>query len=121
LIKGGEVVFEKRIKELEEALFKTNISDYQINSFDGNTLVMVGSFDLTYYYEIKLTFKEVDYVNCPSYFDTDRIRLATTEERQKYKKQCQLDHSDYMVVFDVDVLDTFYFIVCMDFEFEKGD
>jgi len=96
-------VLEKRMKELEEALSKTNISDYQVNSFDGNTLVMVGSF-----------------VNCPSYFDTDRIRLATTEEKQMYKKQCQLDHSDCMIIFDVDVLDTFYFIVCMDFEYEMG-
>ena len=106
--------------ELQKALSKTNISDYKIEKFDGDTLVLLGSFDLTYYYEVKITFQEVDYINCPSYFDTDRIRLATIEEREQFREQCQLEKEDLMIVFDVDVLKTFYFIICLDFQFEMG-
>ncbi|MFC4403347.1 hypothetical protein [Gracilibacillus xinjiangensis] len=38
----GETMLEDRMQQLQEALSTTNISDYQIESFD-----------LTYYYEIK--------------------------------------------------------------------
>ncbi|OXS76449.1 hypothetical protein B1B04_05620 [Lysinibacillus sp. KCTC 33748] len=113
-------MYQKRMEELQKALYETNIFDYQIDNFDGDTLVLLGSFDLAYYYEIKLTFKKVDYINCPSFFDIDRIRLATEEEKQKNSIQCQLDKEDIMIVFDVDVLETYYFIICQDFEYEMG-
>ncbi len=70
-----------------------------------------------YYYEVKITFLEVDYINCPVYFDTDS-RFASTEEREKYRGQCQLEKEDLMIVFDFDVSNTFYYL--SSFEFEMG-
>jgi hypothetical protein len=116
----GENMYQKRMAELQKALSETNISDYKIDSFDGDTLVLLGSFDLTYYYQIKLTFRQVDYINCPSYFDIERVRLATEKEREQNRVQCQLDKEDIMVILDADVLETYYFIVCQDFEYEMG-
>lgn len=103
------------MEEFQRALLDTNICDYTIDEFDGDTLVLKGSFDLAYYYEVIITFREVDYINCPVYFDTDRIRLSSTEEREKYRVQCQLEKEDLMIVFVQDVLNTFYFVICQDF------
>ena len=108
------------MEELEKALSKTNISDYQINSFDGNTLVMVGSFDLAYYYEVKLTFYSVDYINCPTYFGIERIRFATEEERNKNKNNSMIEPEDLMIVFEHNTFNQLYFIICEDFNYEFG-
>jgi hypothetical protein len=43
-------------------------TDFFLQSFDGHRLVVVGSFDLSYYHYIELHFMEVDHINCPVCF-----------------------------------------------------
>lgn len=43
-------------------------TDFALHAFDGDTLVMVGSFDLAYYYDVELRFHAVGRIDCPVRF-----------------------------------------------------
>ncbi|MDB5308370.1 MAG: hypothetical protein JWO38_2572 [Gemmataceae bacterium] len=43
-------------------------SDFHIRSFDGQRLILVGSFDLCYYHGLELHFIEVTHIDCPVWF-----------------------------------------------------
>ena len=111
---------EKRMEKLQKALSDTNISDYLIREFDGNNLILLGSFDLSYYFEIKFSFYKVDYINCPTYFSANQIRFATVEEKNRYREECMIEPEDLMIVFEDDTFKTFYFIICENFRYELG-
>ncbi len=44
-------------------------TDFRIESFDGQRLIVVGSFDLSYYHYIEVHFVDVDRIDCPVWFD----------------------------------------------------
>ena len=59
------------ISNLNSYLSKSNCSDFRIEKFDGCKLYIVGSFDLCYYYEVKIIFHEVSEIIMNSYFNLD--------------------------------------------------
>ncbi|OZM58715.1 hypothetical protein CIB95_03865 [Lottiidibacillus patelloidae] len=66
---------EIKIEKLQSELSQSNISDYLIRTYDsnenkweGNELIILGSIYHTWYYEIKLTFINVSYISCPTFF-----------------------------------------------------
>ncbi len=52
------------------------VDSYHIKSFDGWRLVLVGSFDLSYYHDVELTFSGVESIRCPVYFTAEGFRDA---------------------------------------------
>ncbi|OZM58462.1 hypothetical protein CIB95_02525 [Lottiidibacillus patelloidae] len=115
---------ERKIKKLESELSQSNISDYLIRTYDsnenkleGNELIILGSIYHTYYYEIKLTFINVSYISCPTFFSSNNIRLATKSEIVQLK--VALEPEEIVLVFE-DWSKDFYFVVCEDFKYEMG-
>ena len=50
--------------------------DFRWQSFDGSRLLIIGSFDLSYYHDIELSFVDVSFVHCPTNFSYPRIEDA---------------------------------------------
>jgi len=48
-------------------------SDFYLQSFDGQRLVLVGSFDLCYYHVLELHFVAVARIDCPVWFHNPRF------------------------------------------------
>jgi len=47
------------VEKINRFLGNSNCSDFQIKSFDGFRLHLIGSFDLCYYHEIEIIFNDV--------------------------------------------------------------
>jgi hypothetical protein len=63
------------------ALWDFEVRSFGTNQEDGDdSLVIVGSRDLTYYYDAKVTFLGVDYLALPTRFSHGLFRLATADE-----------------------------------------
>jgi len=48
--------------------------EFRFESFDGSRLVLIGSFDLSYYHDVELTFVDVEFIHCPTYMLGPRFR-----------------------------------------------
>jgi hypothetical protein len=57
-------------------LSANGIAEFRIGSFDGSQLLVIGSFDLSYYHDVELTFTEVEFIRCPTYFCEPHFRDA---------------------------------------------
>jgi hypothetical protein len=55
--------------------FATN-AEFRFDSFDGSRLVLIGSFDLSYYHDVELTFSEVSFIRCPTYLREPQFRVG---------------------------------------------
>ncbi|WP_145408301.1 hypothetical protein [Paenibacillus xylanexedens] len=73
------------VEQLQQELKQSNIEHFYIIACEwGNTLVLAGSFDFSYYHNVEITFDEVQFILCPgSIFNVEIIRLATEEEIQQ--------------------------------------
>lgn len=82
---------ETIITQLQNELEQTNINDFYIIGMNRNhDLLMLGSFDFSYYHELELIFYDVTYINCPtSGFTINRLRVASEEEVTKLEKIIQ--------------------------------
>ena len=67
-------------------IVSNSIPDFQIYSYHLNNLLLVGSFDFSYYPELEIEFKEVDYLSLPTEFYYPLLRLATIEESKSIKR-----------------------------------
>jgi hypothetical protein len=52
------------------------VDSYHIQTFDGHRLLVVGSFDLSYYHDVELMFSGVESIRCPVYFTAEGFRDA---------------------------------------------
>ena len=50
------------------------MDEFRFESFDGSRLVVIGGFDLSYYHDVELTFVDVEFIHCPTYFLDPRFR-----------------------------------------------
>jgi hypothetical protein len=57
------------------------VDSFRVQSFDANRLVIVGSFDLSYYHNIEVEFTGVAYVACATNFFEPKFRAGTPDER----------------------------------------
>ncbi|RXZ77432.1 hypothetical protein EBB07_31200 [Paenibacillaceae bacterium] len=73
------------LKKLNNELSRTNIGDFCIYHYSSRpSLLLVGSFDFSYYHNVEIAFNEVSFVICPGgIFTVDHFRLATKDELQR--------------------------------------
>ncbi len=69
----------------EFRIFEYNVQEYTFGQFDVKAphrfyLKIVGSFDFGYYHEVEITFFDVRYISCPTFFRGGRFRFATADE-----------------------------------------
>jgi hypothetical protein len=66
------------VATLEEVnrLSTGGVNEFRVESFAGTQLVVIGSFDLCYYHDIELTFTEVEFIHCPTYFREPQFQDA---------------------------------------------
>lgn len=102
---------DQHIQQFQKEFLKWSLNEYRIDSFNGIDLVIIGSFDLAYYYDLEIIFHEVDYIECPTYFSAlNQIRLGTEEERQKL-------HAEHVVIVLENDEGGCYYISCNHFEY----
>ena len=77
----GKSVFALMTKLVES----TNITDFSVSRFDGSTLLLIGSSDLSYYHEAEVLFTDVFYLQLytPCLW-SPRLRYATAEEVARF-------------------------------------
>lgn len=105
-------------KELE----KTNIEDFYIDEFRRERLLIIGSFDFSYYHDVEIIFSNVYYICCSTYISADTFRLATTEEIKYMQQTIKGFVSDgYVFCLEDSFTEVKHFIVADNFEyhFEK--
>ncbi len=56
------------------------VDEFRIDPFDGSRLVLIGSFGLCYYYDVEVTFTEVAFIRCPTYFRAPKFSEAGKTE-----------------------------------------
>ena len=62
------------------------VDEFGIDSFDGSRLVLIGSFDLSYYHDVEVTFTGVAFIRCPTYFREPNFREAgETEDGMRFE------------------------------------
>ncbi|NUU06421.1 hypothetical protein [Leifsonia sp. C5G2] len=69
-------------------------SDFHVQTFDGENLLIVGSFDLSYYHYIEIRFFDVQSVNCATWFHTPIFREPTSSGRFAF----QADGCEFEIV-----------------------
>ena len=74
-----------RINELAES------TDFRIDSYDGSSLLLTGSFDFGYYHQVEVKFGEVSYISLPSDFSNPNFRRADDAEIESIRKLVALE------------------------------
>lgn len=85
------------------------IDNYTIQSFDGSRLLLIGSFDLSYYYDLKVEFLEVSFIQCSTYFHANHFRAANAEETGRFH-HVLLDNERHHIVCIESDEQTYYII-----------
>jgi hypothetical protein len=93
----GDAVFQL-LNEIRES---TNSTDFQVHSFSGFRLLIIGSFDLAYYHEVEICFDAVAYIELPTCFDRPALRFAKPDEAKSYT-HLGLDDTERLFVFEID-------------------
>ncbi|WP_036485335.1 hypothetical protein [Myxosarcina sp. GI1] len=73
---------------------QTNINDFRIEQYNSVNLILTGSFDFAYYYQVKVTFFEVSYISLPTDFSYPIFRVANESEIANISKQIALYPED---------------------------
>ena len=79
VLNNGDMRGEGAIRRLNE-LIRSWIDSYAIQSFDGSRLLLIGSFDLSYYYDLKSEFLDCSFIQCSTYFDATHFQTGNAEE-----------------------------------------
>lgn len=64
------------LKLANDFIMNGNCTDFTLDAFDGSTLRIVGSFDLSYYHEIEILFVEVHSLDTATFFMVDNQKPA---------------------------------------------
>lgn len=84
------------LDRINEIVAKTNTTDFLIHSFVGDSLLLIGSFDLSYYHELEIRFHDVAYIGLPVYgLDSPRLSVASEKERMAHA-HLELDDDDVL-------------------------
>jgi hypothetical protein len=81
----------------------SNNGQFRIQQFDGDPgrLLLIASFDLSYYHELELELTDVMYIELPWMFDEPVARYGTAEEREVLRSIIDLENEDSLFVFQV--------------------
>ena len=64
------------LKLANDFIMNSNCTDFMLDAFDGSTLRIVGSMDLSYYHEMEILFGEVDSLKTKISFMVDNQKPA---------------------------------------------
>jgi hypothetical protein len=89
------------VREIDSLIRQHLWFDFQVYRYEGNSLSIVGSTDLTYYHSLEIIFKEVFFVSCffqGWHSDTSKtvIEIPTAELEQKLNLKYEIE-SGYQV------------------------
>lgn len=113
------------VKNLQEDLGKTNLEEFYIKSYKdyGGKLLLVGSFDFSYYHDVEVIFYDVSYICCPtSYFTVNRFRVADENENVKFVNLFSGEqYKGQLIALDDTFLSISYYILAnnMEYNFSK--
>ncbi|PAB60316.1 hypothetical protein [Anaeromicrobium sediminis] len=111
-----------KIDNFSKKIQQTNISDYYIYKIDSENLHIVGSFDLSYYYEVEIVLHGVEFISCPTYTSFDFIKIIGTNDNIKELPDFIKNNEDKSIIFFME--DEFSqcknFIVASDISFKWG-
>ena len=106
------------LRRINELLLSSG--ECRIASFDGSRLVVIGSFDLSYYHDFEVEFEEVSYLQCATYFDAQRLRLASANEAAQLRR----NHRDYIddddQIFCIEADEKTFFIAAQNLILREG-
>jgi hypothetical protein len=97
---------------LKELVYSTNTTEFCVARFNTNNLLLIGSFDLSYYHEAEFVFEDVFYIEIyTSSLSSPTLRFATADEIARYK-HLELDASEclFALTSDSHQLNPVYFI-----------
>ncbi len=80
LEKFKDSVLLTTIENINQILDTTGITDFRIQSYNSCDMSIIGSYDLSYYYDLEIIFSEVTYISIPTTFDYPKLRIATKNE-----------------------------------------
>ena len=73
------------LDRINEIVTTTNTTDFLVQSFVGDSLLLIGSFDLCYYHELEIRFDDVAYIGLPIYgLDSPKFSVASDAERKAH-------------------------------------
>lgn len=80
-------------------------------------MVLIGCYDLSYYHDLEIYFKVVNYLSCPTIFKADRVRLANEDEKTMIGKNFVDVKNTIILCFEK--FDAKYFIVADSLKYKK--
>ena len=84
------------IDRINAIVSAANIMDFHVRSFDGDTLMLTGSFDHCYYHELEIYFHVASYIGLPVYgLDLPSFSIASAPDRELHS-HLQLDETDIL-------------------------
>ena len=87
---------QSTLDRINEIVATTNTTDFILHSFVGDSLLLIGSFDLCYYHELEIRFHDVRYIGLPVYgLNSPRLSVASEVERQAHA-HIELDDDDML-------------------------
>ncbi len=109
------------ISEFQSKLEKTNIEDFFIVRYDSGTnrLILVGSFDFSYYQDVELIFHKATFICCPtSIFTINKFRIASEFEiKALHKVMYGFQKNGTVFALDDIYFNTSYYIVADNVEY----
>ena len=85
-----------------EIVSTTNTTDFVVQSHSGDTLLLTGSFDHSFYHEVEIHFHVVSYIGLPTHgIDSPRFSIATHSERN-LRKHLELEETDILYCIHTD-------------------
>lgn len=101
-----------------------NISDFSVEAFNSVDLEIIGSFDLCYYYDVKIVFCEVSYISLPTRFQWPLFRTATATEINAVSACIALEEEDQVFCIEAETgkgLERHpFFVVAQSFRIEEN-
>lgn len=90
--------------ELLDKLNSFEVWDFQVDSFDGWHLRIIGGFTLSYpdSYHFEAVFSGVSYISCPTEFSHAKFRLATPPERFAIARVVSLEPRDHVFAIEAE-------------------
>jgi hypothetical protein len=80
--------------EINRIAQETNTTDYCIHSYENDDLLILGSFDFSYYHQVEVLFENVKYFDIATWFSYPYFRQATSKEMKNIRSQNLIEAED---------------------------
>ncbi|WDV47163.1 hypothetical protein PV797_05530 [Clostridiaceae bacterium M8S5] len=106
-------ILQDELSKLQRELEERNIEDFCIEKNNGYEVILKGSFDLSYYHELEIIFKDVQFMICPcQIFSVNNLRLATKEEIKNITNVSEgYETQGFVIVLEHTLWNEKYFII----------